>query len=283
MTDWLSLSWLVTGASSGLGRAIVGAVLDRGGTVAAGTRSPSAFSNSDRGSGRLLPIKLDAADAASIAAGIGEAEALLGPIGVLVNNAGYGLVGAVEETSEAEYRALFEVNFFGAVAATKAVLPGMRERGRGFIVNMSSVSGIAARAGSGFYAASKFALEGLSEALREECLPLGIETMIVEPGAFRTDFYGDARTLARSRVDAYREVARRRLSPAERLGAQPGNPDRAARIILDAMHQSPPPQRLVLGAAAARVLEAAHQRRLDEVRCQLVSAGEADFHQGLLA
>jgi len=283
MTDWLSLPWLVTGASSGLGRAIVGAVLDRGGTVAAGTRNPSAFSNSDRGSGHLLPIKLDAADAASIAAAIREAEALLGAIGVLVNNAGYGLVGAVEETSEAEYRALFEVNFFGAVAATKAVLPGMRERGRGFIVNMSSVSGIAARAGSGFYAASKFALEGLSEALREECRPLGIETMIVEPGAFRTGFYGDARTLARSRVDAYREVARRRLSPAEGLGAQPGDPDRAARIILDAMHHSAPPQRLVLGAAAVKVIEGAHQRRLEEVRTQFVSAGEADFPQGLPA
>ena len=283
MSDWLSLPWLVTGASSGLGRAIAGAVLDRGGTVAAGTRSPSAFSNSDRGSGRLLPIKLDAADAASIAAAIREAEALLGPIGVLVNNAGYGLVGAVEETSEAEYRALFEVNFFGAVAATKAVLPGMRERGRGFIVNMSSVSGIAARAGSGFYAASKFAIEGLSEALREECRPLGIETMIVEPGAFRTGFYGDARTLARSRVDAYREVARRRLSPAEGLGAQPGDPDRAARIILGAMHHSPPPQRLVLGAAAVKIIEGAHQRRLEEVRTQFVSAGEADFPQGLPA
>ena len=283
MSDWLSLPWLVTGASSGLGRAIAGAVLDRGGTVAAGTRSPSALSNSVRGSDRLLPIKLDAADAASIAAAIREAEALLGPIGVLVNNAGYGLVGAVEETSEAEYRALFEVNFFGAVAATKAVLPGMRERGRGFIVNMSSVSGIAARAGSGFYAASKFAIEGLSEALREECRPLGIETMIVEPGAFRTGFYGDARTLARSRVDAYREVARRRLSPAEGLGAQPGDPDRAARIILDAMHHSPPPQRLVLGAAAVKIIEGAHQRRLEEVRTQFASAGEADFPQGLPA
>jgi len=195
----------------------------------------------------------------------------------VVNNAGYGLVGAVEETSEAEYRALFEVNFFGAVAAAKAVLPGMRERGRGFIINMSSVSGIAARAGSGFYAASKFALEGLSEALGEECRPLGIGTMIVEPGAFRTGFFGDARTLARSRIGAYPMVAQRRISPAEGLDAQPGDPDRAAHIILNAMHRSPPPQRLVLGGAAAKFLEAAHQRRLEEVRSQFVSAAEADF------
>ncbi len=194
MSGWQTCNWLVTGASSGFGRAIVEAVLAQGGRVAAASRNPDAFAELVAAHGnRLVPVSLDVGDAASLTRGLAEAEIHLSTIDVLVNNAGYGLLGAIEETSEAEYRALFEVNFFGLVALTKAVLPGMRARNKGFVVNFSSVSGVLGPAGSGFYAASKFAVEGFSESLRREVRPLGIETMVVEPGPFRTGFFGGAR------------------------------------------------------------------------------------------
>jgi short-subunit dehydrogenase len=266
--------WLITGASSGLGLALAQAVVRRGGIVLAATRRPDTLAEvAQRWPGRLIPFALDAGDTG----GAAEAVARAGQIDVLVNNAGYGLLGAVEETSEAEARVQLEVNFFGPAAITRAVLPQMRERGLGLIVNVTSVSGVLGQPGSAYYAASKFAVEGFSDALRKECAPLGIRVMIVEPGPVRTDFFDRGRKFAAERIADYELVEARRQSSGERPGVQAGDPVRCAGAILQALASDTPPERLALGAPATEVIEATLEYRLGEVRRLAPLARSADF------
>jgi len=278
LTTWSSLNWLVTGASSGFGLEIVKTVLARGGRVAAATRDPTALADLAAGhAGRLHPVAMDVGDGASIRAAVAEVQAAFGEIDVVVNNAGYTLLGAAEEVSEAEYRPLMEVNFFGVVALTKLLLPGMRARRRGFVVTFSSVSGVVGGPGSPYYAAAKFAVEGWSDSLRAEGKPLGVEVMIVEPGPFRTGFFGEKRLLPASEIGDYANVHARRTNPRERHGAQPGDPARGAAIILEAMESEDIPARLPLGALAVTMIRQVYQAKIDELDAWAARCRQADF------
>ena len=219
----MSQTWFITGSSRGLGRALALEVLAQGGKVAAAARNPAALADLVAAHpGRVLTPALDVRDGAQIAAAVSEAEAWSGGIDVLVNNAGHGMQGAVEEVSDADARALFDVNVFGLLAVTRAVLPGMRARRRGHVVNLSSIAGLMGSAGTGIYSATKFAVEGLSESLALELEPLGIGVTIVEPGPFRTDFNGDSLAVAA----------------------------KAARVMFEAVTAAEPPLHLILGQPA---------------------------------
>jgi NAD(P)-dependent dehydrogenase (short-subunit alcohol dehydrogenase family) len=239
--------WLITGANSGFGRAITEAAVAAGDVVVATARrletlDDLAAAHPDQVEAR----RLDVTDGAAIDAAVSDVAARHGRIDVLLNNAGSGIVGAVEETTDAELRALFEVNFFGAATLTRAVLPHMRARRSGAIVQISSMGGQLSFPGFSAYSATKFALEGLSEALAPEVRPFGIKVLIVEPGSFRTGLY--ANTAASPRLDAYAAT----VGPTRDLvssghGAQPGDPAKAAAAILTALDSDETPLRLPLG------------------------------------
>ena len=191
--------WLITGCSTGFGRELARRVLEHGWCAVITARRPETVGDLAKGhEDRALVLALDVDDEASIAAAVVAAEARFGRIDVLVNNAGYGYCAAIEEAEDDQVRAMFQTNVFGLAAMTKAVLPGMRKARSGAIVNISSVGGIVGNPGTGWYAATKFAVEGLSDALSKELGPLGIRVLIVEPGPFRTDWAG--RSLLRSPV-----------------------------------------------------------------------------------
>lgn len=241
-------SWFITGISRGFGRALAIELLDRGHTVIGTTRDGQ--SDLAAGKGTLHAVELDVTARGQAAVAIEQAVTLAGQLDVVVNNAGYGLLGAVEETSEEATRHLFEVNFFGALNVTQAALPVFRAQGHGHFVNLSSVAGRDPAAGAALYAASKCALAGLSEGLAGELAPLGIHVTIVEPGAFRTDFLEPTslRT-ATHRIAAYRETSGANLDRLGSLaGKQMGDPVKAARAIIEAVEAPHPPLHLVLGS-----------------------------------
>ena len=196
-----------------------------------------------------VALALDVTDEGSITAAVADTVRAFGRIDVLVNNAGYGYVAAVEEGEDAAVRAMFEANFFGALALTRAVLPHLREQGSGHIINNSSQAGIMANPGTGYYSASKHALEGLMEALAKEVAPLGIRVTSVQPGAFRTDWSGRSMQRSSVRLPAYEEHVHSRLDMIAQMdGKQPGDPVRAAKIIVDLYEMQDPPVQLLLGA-----------------------------------
>lgn len=225
-----------------------------------------------------LVMPLDVTDSDSIARAVTDAIAYTGGVDVLVNNAGYGVCGAVEEVQESEYMPMFDTNLFGLVNLTKAFLPHFRERRSGAIINMSSVGGLIGLPGWGFYNATKFAVEGLSEALYGEVAPLGIKVMAVEPGAFRTDFLGRSGQEAKLHIADYRDTAgQARAYFANQDGKQPGNPRRGVEAIVEAISASEPPRHLVLGKTAlARYRKALQERAESLDRWQDVSNG-VDF------
>ena len=242
--------WLITGASSGFGRSIAEAALAAGDDVVASARRPSALADLvSEHPDRVLALELDVTDAERIPAAVAEAVQWRGRLDVLVNNAGYALVGAVEENTDDELRGMLEVMFFGAAAVTRAVLPHMRDRGAGAIVQISSLGGQLSFAGYSAYSAAKFALEGLSEALADEVNPLGIKVLIVEPGAFRTSLQnGFARSTP---LPAYEDtVGATARAAASSDGAQPGDPAKAAAAIIAALEADKTPLRLPLGSDA---------------------------------
>jgi NAD(P)-dependent dehydrogenase (short-subunit alcohol dehydrogenase family) len=242
--------WLITGASSGFGLAIAQAALGRGDRVVATARTAGPIEGLDEGD-RVARVPLDVTDAAQRAAAVEAAIERFGRIDVLVNNAGRTQVGAVEETTDAELRDLFDLHFFAPVELTKAVLPQMRAQGGGTIVQMSSVGGQVTAAGFGAYCATKFALEGLTETLQEEVAPFGIRTVIVEPGAFRTGLFRPGAAYESAEMDEYAEtVGPTRAYVRGNHLKQPGDPALAAQAILAAVDAEEPPLRLVLGADA---------------------------------
>jgi len=247
--------WLVTGCSSGFGEAIARAALAAGDEVVATARRTDALDDLKAAGARTAA--LDVTDATAIERVVAE----VGHIDVLVNNAGIGTVGAVEELTMDELRTIFEVMFFGAVGLTKAVLPHMRERGAGTIVQISSMGGQVVYPGYGAYCATKFALEAISEALAAEAAPLGIRVVIVEPGAFRTGLMGGSMVRSRE-IDAYTPTAgATREAAAAMDGRQQGDPAKAAAAILRAVaSDEPPPLHLALGADAVEAIRAKHGR-----------------------
>jgi NAD(P)-dependent dehydrogenase (short-subunit alcohol dehydrogenase family) len=241
--------WLITGASSGFGRAIAEAALVAGDVVVAAARRPEAMADLlESAPDRITALKLDVTDADRIEAAVAEVLDRHGRVDVLVNNAGRGVIGAVEETTNDELRDLMNLHFFGPAALTRAVLPHMRERGSGAIVQMSSMGGRFTFPGAGAYSATKFALEGWSEALAKEVDRFGIRVLIVEPGAFRTSFNGAGALQISTPIAAYDElIGPVRAGMADDDGAQPGDPAKAAAAILQALDAPEPPLRLALG------------------------------------
>jgi len=246
------LVWLITGTSQGFGRELVQAALQRGDSVVATSRSPDKVVSAFKGAAdRLLAVPMDLTDAGQISGVVEKAIARFGRIDVLVNNAGYGIVGAVEEASDAEVVKVHELNVFGLLRVTRAVLPHFRERRSGYVVNLSSIGGLVGLPGFGIYNATKFAVEGLSEALATEVAPLGIKVIIVEPGPFRTDFLGGSLAESEKTLPDYAETAgKTRAGAGQRNGQQPGDPARAAEAIIKAVTSEHPPLHLLLGRFA---------------------------------
>lgn len=277
MTSWGGKSWFITGASSGFGRAIARAVLAGGGHVIATARDVSTLDDLVAGfDGRAKAVALDVSDPAQIKEAMDAARAL-GGFDVLLNNAGYGFLGGVEESTDAEIGAQLDVNFFGPLRLMRAALPDLRERGGGYIVNMSSIGGMRGHMGAGFYAASKFALEGLSESLAEEVKSFGVGVLIVEPGYFRTDFSGRSIAQASAPHPAYPFLAKMRDRATGVDGMQAGDPDAAAPAIFAAMDSDAPPLRLLLGSDAYAFADDVLNNRRAEVDAWRAVSASTDF------
>jgi len=244
-------TWFITGASSGFGMAFARYALDRGYNVVATARTPAKLAAlAEVAPERVLLSRLDVTAAGEAEAAIAAAIARFGRIDALINNAGYGIIGAVEETPEAEFRAQMETNFFGALAVTRAALPQLRRQRAGAIVNITSMGGQMSFAGAGAYSASKFALEGMSEALALELAPFGIKVLAVEPGAFRTGFAADALKFMPA-MEAYHDTMGGTRDFMHAMhGTQLGDPAKAARAIEHALAAAKTPLRLQLGADA---------------------------------
>ncbi|GAA4192077.1 oxidoreductase [Gryllotalpicola kribbensis] len=244
-------TWFITGCSTGFGRALAEAVLHRGDNAVITARNADSITElAARHPGSALALPLDVTRHDQVVAAVAQADTRFGGIDVLVNNAGHGYRAAVEEGEDAAVRELFETNFFGLVDVTKQVLPGMRARRSGTIVNLSSIAGRTSPVGSGYYAASKFAVEGLSGSLRQELEPLGIRVVVVEPGGFRTDFAGRSLGQSAEPIADYASTAGTRRKSAAEDGSQPGDPAKFAQAIIDVVASPEPPLRLLLGTDA---------------------------------
>ncbi|WP_374545129.1 oxidoreductase [Rhodoblastus sp.] len=269
MSQNLKPAWLITGCSTGFGRALSKILLEGGYRVAVTARDPAKVADlvaDHPETGLALALDVDKPD--QIAAAVKATAEKFGRIDVLVNNAGYGYLAAVEEGEDAAIRALFETNVFGLAAMCRAVLPIMRAQNGGAIVNLSSMGGICGFPGVGYYNATKFAVEGLSEALAPEVAPFGVKVIIVEPGPFRTDWAGRSLKTPDTAIEAYAgtAIARRNATHAY-SGTQAGDPVRGAQAIIRAVEQDKPPLRLVLGSVAQEVITA----RTDAFRAELLA------------
>jgi NAD(P)-dependent dehydrogenase (short-subunit alcohol dehydrogenase family) len=272
-------TWLITGCSTGLGRALAEATTTGGHNVVATARDVSTLAAlADAAPERVLTVALDVTDPAQIAGAVHSAEERFGGVDVLVNNAGYGYRAAVEEGDDAAVRTLFETHFFGSVALIKAVLPGMRARRSGAIVNISSIGAQVTPVGSGYYSAAKAALEGLSGALHGELAPLGISVTIVEPGAFRTDFAGRSLTQSVTPIDDYAATAGKRRREHDTMdGSQAGDPAKAATAIIAAVEDAEPPRFLLLGSDALAMYRYVADARSAEVAKWETLSASTDF------
>jgi len=259
--------WLITGASSGFGRLLAEYLLSLGATVVATARKVESLDDLvTRYPANAFVLELDVTKQHSIDEAVAGALARVGHIDVLVNNAGYGVAGAVEEVTEPEYMPMFETNVFGLIKMTKALLPQFRERQSGTIVNFSSIGGLIGAPGWGYYNATKFAVEGLSEALSAEMAPLGVHVMVVEPGPFRTEFLGRSGVEAKERISDYEPTAgKTREYFQTQSGKQPGDPQRAVEAIVAAVSDPNPPKHLLLGKIALTRF----RKRLDDWKTEL--------------
>ena len=271
-TDAQPPVWLITGCSSGLGHALAAHALERGDRVVVTARNVDAVTPLAQSHGdRALALALDVTDSVSVGAAVAEAERVFGRIDVLVNNAGYGYLAAIEEGEDAAVRQLFDTNVHGVTTVLKAVLPGMRARRSGRILNVSSFGGLAAFPATGYYHATKFALEALSESLAGELSSLGIHVTIVEPGGMRTQWAGASMQQSPVRIADYDDTAgKRRASTLAVSGNQPGDPARAAAAMAAVVDADEPSLRLLLGSDALGGVRV----RLDRLRAE-VDANEA--------
>ncbi|GGC50632.1 oxidoreductase [Chelatococcus reniformis] len=262
-------TWLITGCSAGLGKQLAEAVAGRGDRLVATARSTDPLQTlCERYPDTVRSMSLDVTRPGDAAKAVALAESAFGGLDVLVNNAGFGLIGAIEEGEPSEYRPMFEVNVFGLIETTRAALPALRRREGARIVNLSSGAGIAGSAGSGFYDATKFAVEGLSEALAEELRPLGLKVIIVEPGPFRTEFLGRSIVTARREIAVYADTAHARRHYREtNNGRQAGDPAKAVTVMLQAIDAEHPPLHLPLGPIAHRIAE----RKLESFRADIAA------------
>jgi NAD(P)-dependent dehydrogenase (short-subunit alcohol dehydrogenase family) len=243
--------WMITGASRGLGAEVAKAALAAGEKVIATGRGRDSLDfSSDKDA--LFPVEMDVTNEAQVAAGVRDGVSQYGRIDVLVNNAGFGMLGAIEETPAEDVERIYRTNVFGLLNVIRAVLPTMRQQKAGHIINFSSLGGFRASAGWGVYCSTKFAVEGITEALHDELAPLGVHATVVEPGFFRTDFM-DNRSLARARqqiADYAETVGKTRIFAVEKNHQQPGDPKKLAQALLQLVNAANPPLRLPLGTDA---------------------------------
>ncbi|WIB60143.1 oxidoreductase [Curtobacterium sp. MCLR17_007] len=267
MTTTSDTTWFITGCSTGLGRAFAEAVLAAGGSVVVTARDAARVQDiADTAPDRALALALDVTDPDAVTAAVAAAEERFGRVDVLVNNAGYGYRAAVEEGEPEAVRTLFDTHVHGPTGLIRAVLPWMRARGTGTIVNISSIGARISPEGSGYYAAVKAALEALSLSLRKEVAPLGIDVMVVEPGGFRTDFAGRSLTQSATPIEAYADTAgKRRIEHDTAHGTQPGDPAKAAQALITAVQSDATPFMLLLGNDASDGFRAA----LDALRSEV--------------
>ncbi|GIH52648.1 NADP-dependent 3-hydroxy acid dehydrogenase YdfG [Microbispora rosea] len=259
-----AITWFVTGASRGFGNVWTRAALRRGDRVVATARDVAALKPlADEFGDAILPLTLDVTDREAAFAAVDRGAERFGGIDVVVNNAGYGLFGAVEEVTEAQARAQLETNLLGALWVTQAVLPGMRERGRGHILQVSSIGGVAAFPMLGLYNASKWGLEAFSESLAQEVAPYGIKVTIIEPGPYGTDWSGSSSVHAEPHP-AYEHVREARRAAA--AGREPIGPEVTAEAVLSVVDAERPPLRLFLGSYCLPIAERAYAGRLDTWR-----------------
>lgn len=244
-------TWFITGASSGFGRLMAEYLYGLGATVIATARRVDDLREMTTRYAGMITLPLDVTSKDSIAQAVADAVGRTGNVDVLVNNAGYGVCGAVEEVQEGEYMPMFNTNVFGLVNLTKSLLPQFREQRSGAIINFSSIGGLIGSPGWGFYNATKFAVEGLSEALHAEMAPFGVKVMVVEPGPFRTDFLGRSGQEAALRIPDYETtVGKTREYFKTQAGKQPGDPQRAVEAVVEAISAPEPPKHLLLGKIA---------------------------------
>lgn len=269
-------TWFITGASRGLGHALATAVLNRGDRAILTARNPDSLASLvDAHPDAVLAIALDVTEPAAITDAVAAAQDRFGSIDALVNNAGYGYRAAIEEGETASVDRLFATNVFGPINLIKAVLPGMRAKKLGAIVNVSSIGARWCPPGSGYYSATKAALEGLSGSLQKELEPLGISVTIVEPGSFRTDFSGDSIDISDVQIEDYAETAGKRRARFE--GTQPGDPARAASVIIDAIDAEDTPDFLLLGPDALEVYDETSRQQAATVARWRDASASTDF------
>ena len=271
--------YLVTGTSSGLGRSFVKAIIERGGYVVATARNKAAIMDlKEWHPEQIMVLELDVTNKEQIRQVVQTIINAWGCVDVLINNAGYGYRAAIEEGLEEDVELLFQTNFYGPVRLIKEVLPYMRQRKSGAIVNISSVAATNTFAGSGYYGASKCALEGISSALQKETEPLGIKVMVVEPGAFRTEFSGRSLKQTHIQIDDYANTAGlRRIEHDHSHGTQCGNPDKGAKLIIEAIDSATPPFKFILGGDAWEVYKQREMMQNEEMRIWLDKSRETAF------
>ena len=263
MTDTTGKTWFITGTSRGFGREWAVAALERGDRVAATARSIDSLDDLVQTYGdAILPIELDVTDRAADFAAVQQAHEHFGRLDVVVNNAGYGHFGFIEEISEEEARAQLETNLFGALWVTQAALPLLREQGSGHIIQVSSIGGISAFPLVGIYHASKWALEGFSQALAQEVADFGIHVTLVEPGGFSTDWSGDSASHS-PELPAYAEFRQKTMEQRASRNSTPGDPTASAAAILDVVDAAEPPLRVFFGTAPLGIAKADYARRIE--------------------
>lgn len=273
--------WFITGGTPGnFGMAFAEAALETGDRVVLTSRRPQELATwAEQYGDRVLVVPLELTDAAQVQRAVNAAEEHFGGIDVLVNNAGRGWYGSIEGMDESALRAMFELNFFAVLSMTRAVLPGMRARGNGWIVNVSSVAGLVSAPGFGYYSATKFAIEAITDALHDEVAPQGISVLTVEPGAFRTNAYtGFANEPVDEPIPDYHDMLEEvRATFVGMDGTQPGDPHRGARAVIAAMAQDPPPRRLVLGNSGYDAVIDTLEKNLANIRANETLSRSADF------
>lgn len=277
----MSKVWLITGSSRGLGRATANAVLEAGDKLVATARDPAQLVDLVEAYGpRVVALPLDVRDEAAAETAVKTAVETFGRLDVLVNNAGYGNVAPIEDTSLADFRSQIETNLFGTIIMTKAAIPVMRGQGAGHIIQFSSVGGRIGPVGRAPYAAAKWGVEGFSEVLSKEVGPLGIKVTVIEPGGFRTDFAGSSTALFEGRPEYAETVGAMADYQRNYNGRQPGDPDKAAAVVLHIASLDAPPLRLLLGSDAAAAVEKADAARMEADRTWRVISQSTDFEQG---
>jgi NAD(P)-dependent dehydrogenase (short-subunit alcohol dehydrogenase family) len=271
--------WFITGCSTGFGRELAKLILDRGWRAVVTARDAGRVSDLVEGAGdRALALGLDVTKAGQIEKAVSAAKDRFGRIDVLVNNAGYGYQSSVEEGEDDKIRAQFDANVFGLFALTRAVLPVMRAQRSGHVLNITSVAGLVGFPGSGYYAATKHAVEGWSDSLAAEAGPLGIRVTCVEPGPFRTDWAGRSLIQTPNRIADYAETAGARLkTTAEKSGTQAGDPVRAAEAMIHLTESASPPRHIVLGAWGFNAVTERLRARLAEIEASETISRETDF------